>query len=200
MSFEHSVIIPYKLYQKCNLEESSSAAALDILTDATLPSDQKLKLYNQALLSSTTTTPPLPVKKKKRNNTTTASEHILHNFPDKDKPVVSSILSIIDQNPSRLNYKDDMRVILNGDPIPDSNLINILLFLTNNLTVTSDKDIPSGSKKVYAELLSIGMPDVWIKPKRLKRRTTPARSKKRRLEEDRSEDPLAATRWEIVKF
>ena len=49
MSFEKSVIIPYKLYQKCKLPTDTNSA-LDILTNDTLPSDTKLKLYNQEIL------------------------------------------------------------------------------------------------------------------------------------------------------
>jgi hypothetical protein len=163
MSFERSIIVPYKMYKKCKLP-TKDTDSVDILTNETLPSDRKLKLYNQAVLSETTksTTPPpsatpLPLTK---------GRHILHNIPDKDKPVARSILDLVHNNDTILDYNDNLEVIIDGQSIYGSNLINILLYLTNNVPVTSEADIPKGATLFHDHLLELGMPPVWIRLRR----------------------------------
>lgn len=153
MSFERSVIIPYTTYlNKCQLQDTKKKD-LDILTNDTLPSDTKLKLYNQAVStqkvrdSSPPTPPPVPVVAR--------GQHVLHNIPDKDKPVVRSILDIIHENNTIVDYNDNLEIILDGQPISGSNLVNILLYLTRNVPVTSDQDIPKGSNALYERLIEL---------------------------------------------
>jgi hypothetical protein len=179
MSFERSIIIPLKLYTKCKLP-TTDADAVDILTNDTLPSDTKLKLYDQAVIqSSSTSSPPSPPELPR-------GQHILHNIPDKDKPVVASILDIIKDNESVVNFSDNLEVIIDGHSVPGSNIVSILLYLTGNVPVTSSRDIPTGSDDFYQRLVLLGMPSVWIKPRqRPKRQRTSSRlaaTKKRKVQ------------------
>lgn len=167
MTFEKSIIIPFDLYQQCRLDKTDRT--LDILLDDTLPSDTKLKLYNQAALTkkSDTATTTVP--------TTTSlpfGDHILHNIPDKDKPNVRAILEIFKTNPSELGWTDNLELTLDSETVSGSNLINVLLYFTKNLPVTKDNDIPLGAKELYDKLVSLNMPVSWVKLK-------PVRPKKR---------------------
>ncbi len=180
MSFEHSIIIPYKLYKRCNMESNDNS--LDILTDETLPSDVKLKLYNQATIGTSSSplsfSTPDPIIKR--------GEFILSNIPDKDKPVVRSILDIMDKNRSRTDYNDNLELILDSELLTGSNLVNVLLYLTRNLPITSDQDIPIGSRRLHQKLIELGMPTIWIKKAPVKRK---ARSPLQRKTKER------AIRW-----
>lgn len=190
MSFERSIIIPFELYKKCKLP-TTDATSLDILTNKTLPSDTKLKLYDQAVISekhSTSSSSPPPLV-----NAVTKGQHILHNIPDKDKPVVRSILDIIHDNDKILDYNDNLEVIIDGQRISGSHLVNILLYLTNNIPVTSEKDVPEGAHEVYTRLIELGMPAVWIKkvqrPKRQRTSSRIADAKRRKFQD---------TKWDSI--
>lgn len=189
MSFERSIIIPYKLYQKCKLP-TTDAGAVDILTNDTLPSDTKLKLYDQAVIKTPTSpllsSPPSKIPK---------GQHILHNIPDKNKPVVNSILDIIKDNESIVNFNDNLEVIIDGHPVPGSNIVNILLYLTGNVPVTSSRDIPKGSEEFYSRLIQLGMPSVWIKPRQRQKRL---RTSSRLANKEKKRKVLDQQQWESI--
>jgi len=164
MSFEKSVIIPLDLYRKCRLDKADRS--LDLLFNESMPSDKKLKLYNQArLVHKQSSGSSIKAKDVKKSTPDLALDHILHNIPDKDKPYAKSILDIFISNSSILDWTDNNEVIVDGQVIAGSNLINILLYLTRNLPVTSSTDVPLGSREVYDKLLSLGMPESWVKKK-----------------------------------
>ena len=158
MTFEQSIIIPLELYQKCRLDEADRS--LDILLDNTMPADKKLKLYNQSTLMKRTDEIP-----DIRETSVMIGDHILHNIPDKDRPVARAILDIFRAHPSELGWSDNGEVIINGATIANSSLINILLYFTKNLPVTSQIDVPLGSKQLYEKLISLDMPSSWVKRK-----------------------------------
>lgn len=158
MTFEQSIIIPLELYQKCRLDEADSS--LDILLDNTMPADKKLKLYNQSTLTKRTDEIP-----NIRDTSVMVGDHILHNIPDKDRPVARAILDVFRAHPSELGWTDNGEVIINSDTIPNSSLINILLYFTKNLPVTSQIDVPLGARRLYEKLISLDMPSSWVKRK-----------------------------------
>ncbi len=159
MTFEKSVIIPFDLYQRCRLDKADRS--LEILTDETLPSDRKLKLYNQATLMKNTTPPTTTVD----SSSSLVGDHILHNIPDKDKPNVRAILDIFKSNPSELSWTDNLELMLDEKTVPDSNLINVLLYFTKNLPVTRRGDVPNGAEELYEKLIGLDMPPSWVKVK-----------------------------------
>lgn len=181
MNFKHSIIIPYKLYKKFSLDKNDTS--VDILTDETLPSDVKLKLYNQSKIGATSSTASIDTSEPDIRR----GDFILSNIPDKDKPVVGAILNLMHKNKTRTDYNDQLELILDGEVLPESNLINVLLFLTKNIPITSDNDIPTGSIRLKDKLEEIGMPTIWIK--RI--------SKKRRAARPPSPDkPVKALKWQ----
>jgi len=198
MSFERSVIIPYTQYQKCQLPTTDDGP-VDILTNDTIASDTKLKLYNQAVSKEKNIgdgqvapppppPPPPPVVPK--------GQHILHNIPDKVKPVARSILDIIHDNTRSVDYNDNLELIIDGRPIVGSNIVNILLYLTGSIPVTSDRDIPEGSNALHNRLIELGMPSVWIK--RRTRKQQPQRSSTRLAKKRKHEDSSPPPKWDSV--
>ena len=189
-SFEKAVIIPLSTYERCVLTDKDTS--LDILTDKSIPVDRKLKLFHHYLTSAAASSsssasagppPPPPLSTK--------GQHIVHNFADVDKPVIKSILEVIHSNPSVIDYNDRLEVLVNGELFPESNLINILLYFTGNLPVTSDDDIPIASRDVYQALLGLSVPPVWIKA-RFKQRKQP----KRKATQFKDTRPAKAGKWD----
>lgn len=204
MSFEHSIIIPYKLYKRCVVSNDDDDSSIDILTDETLPSDVKLKLYNNSKLGSTTSSSSLssPEPHIRRG------DFILSNIPEKDKSLVRAILDIIDKNKSRIDYNDNLELVLDGEVLPESNLVNVLLYLTRNLPVISDENIPIGSKRSLTILREVGMPTIWIRTptKRKRKENIPVQEEeeeiieaslpKRKAKEQAYKKIAQATRWD----
>ena len=165
MSFEESVIIPLSVYKRCQLIKGNEQ--MDLLQDSSLPTDTKMKLYHQAQSRKrlhVQTDSPLP--------TSTYGEHIILQLPVADRANAKAILEIFKQNPSLLSWTDKDELIIGGDLVPGSNLVRIFQFLTNNFTVTSDDDIPIGSSLLYKTLMSLGVPDRWIRQRPPTRKTS----------------------------
>ena len=57
---------------------------------------------------------------------------------------------------------DDLEIVIEGERIQDSNLIQFLRFVTKSLTVTSAKDIPMGAEDFVDILVDISVPKAYI--------------------------------------
>ena len=184
MSFQKAIIIPYDVYTDC-VRKSKKEAENNILRDPSLSSDKKLKLYQQERLQHKI------AKTDKVDHdappSRDASEFILSNFPSKSQPIINSILDWIHKHPAVISFDDKLRVTVNGDLMPDSNIINILLYLSGNLPVTGSEDVPTGSEIVHRTLVHNGVPGNWFKVR------IPAR-KRVHIEEDSDSVP-SATAW-----
>ena len=183
MTYEKSILIPFDLYQRCHIDKDKD---VDILLDKTIPSDKKLKLYHQSVLQKqSSSTPSLPTSSPSsaplQDDTL---DYIIHNIPDKDKPYVRSILDIIKSNPIEVNWSANSELILDNNIVRGSNLINLLLYFTNNLPVTRGDDVPLGANRLYQKLLSLGMPTSWVKVKPPTTTTISSRIRKRRIEDE----------------
>ena len=145
-----------------------------ILNDETLPPDVKIKLYNQ---KKKLTKRPLPepqlVQIKKEAEVETPSEDIILNqFPLQTRPVVNLILKYIKYSRGILSWTDNLEIVIKGEAIQDSNIIQLLSFVTNSLTITSPKDIPVGVGDFVDTLVDIGVPKAYIQlPRRSLRKT-----------------------------
>ena len=185
MSFQRSIIIPYDVYNDCVKKSKKDAESNVLLHDPSLTSDEKLKLYRQDRLQhKIAKTDKVDLDAPPSRD---ASEFILSNFPSKSQPIINSILDWIHKHPAVISFDDKLRVTLNGDLMPDSNIINILLYLSGNLPVTATEDVPSGSEIVHRTLVHNGVPSNWFKVR------IPAR-KRVHIEEDSDSVP-SATAW-----
>ena len=134
----------------------------------------KLKLYNQ---KKKLTKRPLPepqlVQIKKDVEVEAPSEDIILNqFPLRTKPVVNLILKYMKDSRGILSWTDNLEIVIEGDTIQDSNLIQLLRFVTNSLTITSAKDIPVGAEDCVDTLVDIGVPKAYIQlPRRSPRKS-----------------------------
>lgn len=158
MSFKESVLIPLETYKRCRFD--SSRKDLDILTSKTLSPDVKMKLYDQARLK-------LRKKPKQRPKSpdTIPVKDILNRIPLKDQPFVQSILDILQKHPTDISWNINHELILDGNLLPGTNISDIFQYLTKNITVTSDDDIPPGTRAFYDKLTFLNVPMSWIKQK-----------------------------------
>ena len=162
MSFEESVIIPLGVYKRCQLLRGNEM--MDILEDTSMPSDRKMKLYYQAqsrqrrkkIMEKLPENEAIP-------SHSTFGDHIVFQLPVADRPNAKALLEIFKHNPSLLSWNEKNELIVGGDLIPGSNIVHIFQFLTKNLPVTRDEDIPPGSNELYNTLLSVGVPKKWIR-------------------------------------
>ena len=168
MNYKEAVIVPLEVFNKCNFnpqeKELPPQKTGDILNDKTLPPDVKIKLYNQ---KKKLTKRPLPepqlVQIKKEVEVEAPSEDIILNqFPLRTKPVVNLILKYMKDSRGILSWTDNLEIVIEGDTIQDSNLIQLLRFVTNSLTITSAKDIPVGAEDFVDTLVNIGVPKAYI--------------------------------------
>lgn len=156
MSFKEAVVVPLETYNRCRPDRSDKA--LSLLTSDTLPPDEKLKLYHQMRVLKKSRKTPSASGQLARDK----REHIVSNFPEKSRPIVGALLDKIVKSGSEIGWDEDMRVLLDGTPVSDSNLISILLYFTKDLVVSGVRDIPVGSRAVYDKLLTLGTPKSWI--------------------------------------
>ena len=110
---------------------------------------------------------PLPEPKlvqiKKEVEVEAPSEDIiLIQFPLRTRPVVNLILKYMKDSRGILSWTDNLEIVIEGETIQDSNLIQLLRFVTNSLTITSAKDIPMGAEDFVDTLVDIGVPKVYI--------------------------------------
>ena len=161
MSFKESIIIPLELFKKCTYDSKPLEPTKDVLYNDNLPSDIKMKLFSQSQLHQHhDKNKPVATKIEGIDK-----EHILNLIPDKDKPSISSILSILEKHRDQVWWNKDNELIINGLTVPNSNIVEILLYLTKNKIVTSDEDTPKGLLAFYEKLQSLNVPNSWIKQK-----------------------------------
>ena len=173
MSFEESVIIPIDVYKRCGIEKNDEMEVL--LSDTTIPTDRKMKLYAQAIRRKRLRTEK--GKETIHTDDEPVSNHIELNFPVKDRPLIKSIVDFIDRHRAVVGWDEkDNSLVIDGRNIPDSDILDVLRYFTNNkLASTSD---PSGVREFYQTLIDLGLPSEWIKRKPATR--TSSRSKARR--------------------
>ena len=168
MNYKEAVIVPLEVFNKCNFnpqeKELPPPKTGDILNDKTLPPDMRIKLYNQ---KKKLTKRPLPepqlVQIKKEVEVEAPSEDIILNqFSLRTKPVVNLILKYMEDSRGILSWTYNLEIVIEGDTIQDSNLIQLLRFVTNSFTITSAKDIPVGAEDFVDTLVDIGVPKAYI--------------------------------------
>lgn len=184
-SFKESIIIPIALWKQCTLSKQSSfhEDPLKILK-SNIPADRKMPLYN---------TKRIQVKKKTNENKIPGKkifgEHVSEtSSKDKEiryiaqqihiskRPYIESMLKFIQENPDVLAWNKQHEIIIEGIPIPDTNIIKIFQLFAGMLPLTSSKDYPKGAQEVYDKLIDGGIPKSWFS--KTPKRTQPGRMAK----------------------
>lgn len=182
MNYQEAIIIPLDVFKKCrfnNIEEEEqvsddSKPKEDILYDKNLPSDIKIKLYKQQkkLHKKQTIEPqPVTIREDQQIDSLPSEESILEEFSHQTRPSVYFILKYIKESKGVFSWNDQHEVIIEGRTIEDSNIVDLLKFVTNSLIITSSSDIPKGVTEFVTGLQKIGVPKSLIKiPRKSPRR------------------------------
>jgi len=165
LSFSKSVIIPLELYEK-NFHQSKSCppkkefdSSKDILT-SDLPSDLKLKLFNQR--QETVNQMIRPSQSEQISNIEFKEKikaSIYQSFPEKDRKVIRDLFELyIDRYPYEIDWNPNtLEVIIDERTIENSNLISILKYLLN-----PQGEKPIAAYQVYARLRLLNVPSNWF--------------------------------------
>lgn len=183
MSYEEAIIIPLDVFKKCNFSNTLTSEDMnatpkmtskDILTNSSIPPDIKVKMYTQKKKLHKKRAPePQIVTVKKEEIKTNSEDIILNEFPMSARPNVYMILKFIKENSGILSWNNDLELVIEGKTVPNSNIIQLLKFVNNLLTVTSDKDIPVGANEFLKALENTGIPKTYIKLPRRSQRISP---------------------------
>lgn len=162
MSYHKAVIVPASIFERCKFDTGTN----DILFDNTLPTDVKLKLYNQNKLLN------LDGKKKQKttsNDQTLYVEKFISTIHPSVRPFAKSILDKL-QNNLDISWSPDGEITIESETYYGSNITEILKYILNLLVITNDNDIPHGATPFLQFLQKINIPQEWIKL-RIKKRT-----------------------------
>lgn len=175
MSYKEAIIIPLDVFKKCNFSkedmsqsdtENKLSTPTDILQNKTLPSDVKIKLYKQKkkLQKKREPEPQVVTVKSSTPDKAKPSENIILNeFPMATRPLVYMIMKYMKESTGILSWNNNLELVNEGTAIQDSNIIDLLKFVTNSLTITSNKDVPVGATEFVKGLEKIGVPKAYIK-------------------------------------
>ena len=186
--FRECVIIPLSMFEKFKekppLDSSHSLASSHtpsfnynrklpnksdkLLFDSSLPSDLKMKLYQQ----QTKLTPPDTKYQKVElfkppvdtsHQYSADVDSIVQELGTKNTPVASSILSRILQKQDVLTWNEKLEVIIDKKLYPNSNILELMRYVLGEKVLTSAADIPIAGEQFYLALKSIGIPVSWMK-------------------------------------
>ena len=172
MSFKESIIIPLSLFKQCNFQTTKLSTS--ILENYDLPLDVRMKMHSQQK--------HLDPKKASRAMVpippAIGIDDIVREITTTNQPHVKAILERMKDHD--LKWNDAGEIILGGEVIQNSNIIDIMKALSKSTTIISDRDLPKGTGVLYQKLIDIGVPTSWIRLS-FPRRTGRRREKSRRL-------------------
>ena len=152
------------MFKKCNFEKPPKTNHEAILENPNLPSDVKMKLYNQAkVLSRQKEEDKGTFENVIETNHEDEDSYIIRLFPEKDQPFISSILDKIRDKKEQLSWNDNLEITIDNKLYRHSNIIELLKLIMKHLIITADMDIPIGAKDFVEKLSEIGVPKSWIR-------------------------------------
>lgn len=145
MSFEESVIVPLDIYQKQSYNQPKTEAER-ILQKVHLPSDLKVKLFDQARW-----------QKKQKKHPVKETLFPLDQLQIKDQPFVKSILEqYINKNRNVVSWiPDTLELVIEGQRQTNSNIVRAF----QNIMQGKVDEI---SRVLKEKLLEIGVPQDWM--------------------------------------
>lgn len=180
MSFKEAAVLPIELVKYCNLkhkpkkQETSKVVKKikqkykSIREKEKIPVDVHMKMLRQKKHLQTQKTVPLekpkpntiivPIKPKDPN-----LNELIKDIRIEHQPYARSILLKMMENKDILHWDEYNRLVVNNRPIPDTNIKQLLKFITKSMTITSEGDIPTGSSLFKKKLDDIGVPPSWMK-------------------------------------
>ena len=157
--FTECVIIPLSTYnEKCKEGKNALGKDWRLLYDDSVPSDVKIKLFNQ---SQKLRAPPPQLKQLETARRTSDTSSILENISPERKKFAEGILLRIARHPNFITWNEKLEVVINQEPIPQSDFIALLQYI-----VGDRKEPPTGARLFFQALKELGVPSSWMKLKR----------------------------------
>lgn len=82
--------------------------------------------------------------------------------PERDRPIVESILTRIGDHPDVVRWNKNLEVVLDGVTYPRSNILDLLRFIMKKQLIENNKGAPFGGKEFVDALIKIKIPRDWI--------------------------------------
>ena len=138
--FTECVIIPLSTYnEKCKEGKNALGKDWRLLYDDSVPSDVKIKLFNQS--QKLRAPPPQP----KQLATARRTSSILENISPERKKFAEGILLRIARHPNFITWNEKLEVVINQEPIPQSDF-----YCAASIHCRRQKRPPYGSPPVFS--------------------------------------------------
>lgn len=181
-NFQECVIIPLSMFERCNFRSSildkshpltTITDTLDkspssILHDESLPSDIKMKLYQQEKRLKTSSKNPI-VTSSVQPPPVGDTESILQDFTSKNYQRASEILHKIYSKPAIISWNEKLEVRINKKLFPNSNIIELLRYLLREPDADSP---PTAQFEFRTALKHLGVNPTWMRKSSLKPTTS----------------------------
>ncbi len=146
------------MYQKLSTDGNSTTVAKD------LPSSVRVKLYQQHHLGKVQPVTDSLINSAEKD--TLPEALIIDSVKTVDKPTVKSILDKIRESKNAVSWTKNFEIVLNGNVIPNTNIVKIMQYLMKSKVVTNEKDVPTATSEFYQALIDqVNIPKAWIKQK-----------------------------------
>ena len=167
VGFKEAVIVPRDVFDRCNFREATNE---DILYDANLPPDLKMKLYSQRkkLRPSESKYARVQVVKPppaaSRHKVSQDVHSILQHVSERNRPNASSILAkILHAGEDTMSWNDRLEMTINREQFPNSNIIDLLQYVLGEKIITGTADVPLAGKEFYTALIEMGVPSSLLR-------------------------------------
>ena len=159
-SFKESIIIPLELYQKKCKPDQVVKTSDQLLSRSDLPSDLRLKLYNQAKWNENRFMKKDPKTDSHPTDWQQNKEQLLKRIPLDNIPYIKSILELfVAKNRDVVDWiPNTYELVIEGEKLPETHLLQILHYLLR----PENKSMPAGTIEFRRKLTEIGVPDNWL--------------------------------------
>ena len=133
VGFKEAFIVPRNVFERCNFKEPTNE---DILYNANLPPDLKMKLYSQrkklrpSELKYALVQVVKPPPAESRHEVSQDVHSILQHISQRNMPNVSSILAkILHVGEDTMSWNDRLEMTINREHFPNSNIIDLFQYV-----------------------------------------------------------------------
>lgn len=176
-SFKESIIIPYRLYKKCNFSKEKNEN--DKFSSRNIEEKQnnyiKERMFNQNPYTIYGTSISNHLKPQANYNTnyqmdltqksdskqTISNDEILAHIKVAERPNIRNIL--IELNNNKVSWNNFGEIIINEKVRHSTSIIDIMRFFSNTVKIKSSQDIPNGANEIFDILQEMKIPLIWMR-------------------------------------
>ena len=176
-SFKESIIIPYRLYKKCNFSKEKNEN--DKFSSRNIEEKQnnyiKERMFNQNPYTIYGTSISNHLKPQANYNTnyqmgltqksdskqTISNDEILAHIKVAERPNIRNIL--IELNNNKVSWNNFGEIIINEKVRHSTSIIDIMRFFSNTVKIKSSRDIPNGANEIFDILQEMKIPLIWMR-------------------------------------